>query len=38
MAAEMARQRGWAEKEVELLIGDGDPVVGFARTEMFPGP
>ena len=38
MAAEMARQRGWAEKDVELLIGDGDPVIGFARTEMSPGP
>lgn len=35
MAAETARKRGWPEREVELLIGNGDPVVGFARTEMY---
>jgi len=37
MAAETARKRGWVEREVEMLIGDGDPIVGYARTEMFPG-
>ena len=36
MAAETARQRCWPKNEVEMLISDGDPVVGFARTEMCP--
>ena len=36
MVGETARQRGWTEKEVEMLVGDGDPVVGHARMEMFP--
>jgi hypothetical protein len=34
MEAETARKRCWPEREVELLIGNGDPVVGSARTEM----
>jgi hypothetical protein len=33
---EMARQRGWGEKELALLLSNGDPVLGYARTEMFP--
>ena len=37
MVAETARKRNWSEKEVAMLISDGDPIVGFARTEMFPG-
>jgi hypothetical protein len=37
MAAETARQRHWPNlSEVEMLIRDGDPVVGFARMEMHP--
>ena len=36
MVAETARKRGWAEREVEILIGDGDPVVGSVRNEMYP--
>ena len=31
-----SRQRGWAEREVKRLTGYGDPVIGSARTEMFP--
>ena len=31
----MARQRGWGEKELALLLSDGDPLLGYARTEMF---
>ncbi|KAG1879931.1 hypothetical protein F4604DRAFT_1954235 [Suillus subluteus] len=33
---ETARQRGWDAKELALLLGNGDPVLGKARTEMFP--
>lgn len=33
---ETARQRGWNAKELALLLGNGDPVLGRARTEMFP--
>jgi hypothetical protein len=33
---ETARQRGCDAKELVLLLGDGDPVLGEARTEMFP--
>jgi hypothetical protein len=33
---EMARKRGWDAKELALLLGSGDPVLGYARTEMFP--
>ena len=33
---ETARQRGWGKKELGLLLSDGDPVLGYARTEMFP--
>ncbi|KDR81324.1 hypothetical protein GALMADRAFT_91910 [Galerina marginata CBS 339.88] len=36
MLGETARQRGWTEKKVEMLVGDGDPIVGHARMEMFP--
>jgi hypothetical protein len=36
LAGETARQRGWNEKELALLLGDGDPIFGYARTEMFP--
>jgi len=36
MVGETARQRGWTEKKVEMLVGGGDPVVGHARMEMFP--
>ncbi|KAF9448527.1 hypothetical protein P691DRAFT_669241 [Macrolepiota fuliginosa MF-IS2] len=36
MVGETARQRGWTEREVEMLVGDGDPVVGHAKMEMFP--
>ncbi|KAG1871788.1 hypothetical protein DFJ58DRAFT_696765 [Suillus subalutaceus] len=33
---ETARQRGCDAKELALLLGNGDPVLGKARTEMFP--
>ena len=33
---ETARKRGWDAKELALLLGSGDPVLGYARTEMFP--
>ncbi|KAG2088374.1 uncharacterized protein F5147DRAFT_781011 [Suillus discolor] len=33
---ETARQRGWDEKELALLLGNGDPVLGQARIEMVP--
>lgn len=33
---EMARRRGWDEKELALLLSDGDPILCHARTEMFP--
>jgi hypothetical protein len=36
IVGETARQRGWTVKQVEILVGDGDPVVGHARMEMFP--
>ena len=36
MVGETARNRGWDEKEIALLVGDGNPVLGYARTEMFP--
>lgn len=36
MVEETARQRGWDTKELALLLGNGDPVLGTARTEMFP--
>ena len=34
MAGETVRQRGWPEKKVEMLVGDGDPVVGHARRDV----
>lgn len=36
MVGETARKREWDAKELALLLGDGDRVLGFARTEMFP--
>jgi len=36
MVGETARNRGWDEKEIALLVGDGNPVLAYARTEMFP--
>ena len=33
---ETARKRGWDAKELALLLGSRDPVLGYARTEMFP--
>ena len=33
---ETAKRRGWDVKELALLLGGGDPVLGYARTEMFP--
>lgn len=36
MVAATARTRGWPENEVTMLVGSGDPIVGYARTEMFP--
>lgn len=33
---ETARQRGWDQKELALLLGNGDPVLGQARIEMVP--
>jgi hypothetical protein len=38
MAGETARRRHWPANEVGMLIGDGDPVLAYARTEMFPRP
>ncbi|KAF8805341.1 hypothetical protein BYT27DRAFT_7104806, partial [Phlegmacium glaucopus] len=36
MVASTARKRHWPENEVGMLVGSGDPIVGYARTEMFP--
>ena len=36
MVAATARKRGWPENEVAMLAGSGDPIVGYAGTEMFP--
>ena len=36
MVAATARKRGWPENEVTMLVGSGNPIVGYARTEMFP--
>jgi hypothetical protein len=36
MVAATARKRHWPENEVEMLIGSGDPMVGYTMTEMFP--
>ncbi|KAG2124172.1 kinase-like domain-containing protein [Suillus clintonianus] len=33
---ETARQRGWGRKELTSLLGNGDPILGYARVEMFP--
>lgn len=33
---EVAKRRVWDMKELALLLGDGDPILGYARTEMFP--
>jgi len=33
---EGAKERGWKGDDIELLSGDGDMVVGIARTEMIP--
>lgn len=35
---EGARERGWKTDDIELLMGDGDPVIGLARTELMPEP
>jgi hypothetical protein len=36
MVAVTARKKGWPENEVTMLVGCGDPIVSYARTEMFP--
>ncbi|KIK40673.1 hypothetical protein CY34DRAFT_806970 [Suillus luteus UH-Slu-Lm8-n1] len=36
MVGETARKREWDAKELALLLGDGDRVLGIARMEMFP--
>lgn len=29
-------ERKWERSDVDLLMGDGDPELGMARSEMFP--
>ncbi|KAJ5088840.1 hypothetical protein N7456_012456 [Penicillium angulare] len=31
-----AKERLWPQNEVDLLMGDGNPELGIARSEMFP--
>ena len=33
---EIAMERKWEQKDIDLLIGDGDAELGRARSEMFP--
>jgi hypothetical protein len=33
---ELVMERKWERNDVDLLIGDGDPELGRARSEMFP--
>lgn len=30
------KERKWEQKDIDLLIGDGNPELGRARSEMFP--
>ena len=32
---ETEKQRGWGEKELVVLLSNGDPLLSYARTEMF---
>ena len=36
LAGEVARSRGWDERSVALLLGDGNPDLQRVRAEMFP--
>lgn len=36
LAGEIARSKGWDEKRLGLLLGDGHPDLQRARIEMFP--
>lgn len=33
---ELAMERKWEHKDIDLLMGDGNPELGRARSEMFP--
>jgi hypothetical protein len=33
---ELAIERKWEREDIDLLMGDGDPELGRARSEMFP--
>ncbi|KAL8819160.1 MAG: hypothetical protein Q9191_007794 [Dirinaria sp. TL-2023a] len=36
LAGEIARSKGWDEKRLALLLGDGNPDLQRARVEMLP--
>lgn len=36
LVEEIAKERGWASSEVELLVRGGDPLFQAARYEMIP--
>jgi hypothetical protein len=36
LIGEGTAERGWKQEDVELLTGEGDRLVGIARTEMTP--
>ena len=36
LAGERARSRGWDQRRLDLLLGDGDPKLQKTRTEMIP--
>lgn len=33
---ELAMERNWEQEDIDLLMGDGNPELGRARSEMFP--
>lgn len=33
---ELAMERKWEQEDIDLLMGDGNPELGRARSEMFP--
>ena len=36
LAGEKAKSRGWDQRRLDLLLGDGDPKLQKTRTEMTP--
>lgn len=36
LAEQIARERGWEESRIALLVGDGNPKLQKVRVEMFP--